>query len=147
MGFRKRQLLGHTRPSWVDEHDPLFLTFCAQPRGVNHFAHPEAWSVVLAEARFQAEKARWRPRLVLAMPDHVHVIAEVPVSPGLDRVGWCFKRGISVRLSIPWQVGFFDHRIRNADSLDEKWKYVLMNPVRGGLVKTPSDWPYVYEVK
>ena len=137
-------MLWHARPSWVDEHDPLFLTFCAKPRGVNHFAHPEAWKAILAEAQHQESKGRWRLRLIVAMPDHIHLIASVPVSPGIDRVGWCFKRGVSLRLRTSWQAGFFDHRIRDADSLSEKWNYVLMNPVRASLVKVATEWPYAY---
>jgi hypothetical protein len=41
------------------------------------------------------------------------------------------------------QEGFFDHRIRSNESAEEKRQYILMNPVRAGLVARPEDWPYV----
>jgi len=47
---------------------------------------------------------------------------------------------------IEWQEGFFDHRIRSSESAEEKRQYILMNPVRAGLVARPDDWPYVLSV-
>ena len=46
---------------------------------------------------------------------------------------------------IRWQRDFFDHRIRRDESHEEKAAYIRNNPVRGGLVKAPEDWPYVWE--
>ena len=46
-------------------------------------------------------------------------------------------------LQVGWQEGFFDHRIRSNESAEEKRRYILMNPVRAGLVTKPEDWPYV----
>jgi hypothetical protein len=39
-------------------------------------------------------------------------------------------------------VGFFDHVLRRQESYDEKWEYVKLNPVRGGLVQNSEDWPW-----
>jgi hypothetical protein len=36
----------------------------------------------------------------------------------------------------------FDHRLRRDESLDEKARYILANPVRAGLVKREEDWPW-----
>jgi hypothetical protein len=41
-----------------------------------------------------------------------------------------------------WQKGSFDHRIRSHEHYLEKRDYVLMNPVRAGLVSKTSEWPY-----
>lgn len=46
-----------------------------------------------------------------------------------------------------WQKGFFDHLIRSNESHAEKWKYVMENPVRGGLVKRTEDWPYAGRIR
>ena len=53
------------------------------------------------------------------------------------------------RQAIPpphWQKGFFDHVIRTGKSYSEKWNYVILNPVRAGLSKSPSEWPYQGEI-
>ena len=41
-----------------------------------------------------------------------------------------------------WQRSFFDHKIRNDASLDEKCRYVLENPVRLGLCSKADDYPW-----
>ena len=82
------------------------------------------------------------------MPDHVHLF----VRGGRDFTlsSWIggVKRAISVTLKTPqlWQSGFFDHILRSDESYAEKWNYVHENPVRAGLVKSTSDWPYKGEV-
>jgi hypothetical protein len=45
-----------------------------------------------------------------------------------------------------WQKGFFDHVLRSSESYDEKWQYVLQNPVRAELVSRNEDWPYQEEI-
>ncbi len=46
-----------------------------------------------------------------------------------------------------WQPGFFDHLIRANESYEQKWEYVLQNPVRAGLVEKWQDWPYQGEIE
>jgi putative transposase len=47
-------------------------------------------------------------------------------------------------MKIDWQHDFFEHRLRQEESLHEKADYILANPVRAGLVKEIEDWPYVF---
>src|SRR6266436_4544226 len=41
-----------------------------------------------------------------------------------------------------WQISFFDHILRTAEDLSKTAEYILLNPVRAGLVKRPEDYPY-----
>ena len=41
-----------------------------------------------------------------------------------------------------WQRSFWDRQIRTSDQYDQKWLYVVNNPVRHGLVETPDAWPF-----
>jgi REP element-mobilizing transposase RayT len=41
-----------------------------------------------------------------------------------------------------WQTDHWDKRIRNPDAYEQKWLYVLNNPLRKGLAAKPEDWPY-----
>jgi REP element-mobilizing transposase RayT len=41
-----------------------------------------------------------------------------------------------------WQISFFDHILRTAEDLSETTEYILLNPVRAGLVQRPRDYPY-----
>lgn len=44
--------------------------------------------------------------------------------------------------NIEWQDGFWDHRLRTDESLEEKAAYILQNPVRAGLVECIEAWPH-----
>jgi putative transposase len=80
--------------------------------------------------------------LVLAMPDHLHVIAKIPRKPDITRMLGELKRDYSHRLPTEWQKGGFDHRLRSYEYYLEKRDYVLQNPVRAGFILKPADWPY-----
>src|SRR5207253_1600289 len=41
-----------------------------------------------------------------------------------------------------WQKESFDHVLRSSESLDAKIDYVLQNPVRKGLVRIASEYPW-----
>jgi hypothetical protein len=41
-----------------------------------------------------------------------------------------------------WQDGFYDHRCREDEDLNEPLQYIEYNPVRAGLVDRPELWPY-----
>jgi putative transposase len=82
------------------------------------------------------------------MPDHVHLVLEAP-SDGADlreavRVwkqvtSYEWKRRTGWRL---WQPGFHDRVLREGDDARPIVRYVLYNPVRAGLVKTPAEYPW-----
>jgi len=81
--------------------------------------------------------------LLLAMPDHIHMLIMVSSNVGIRKFILRFKRACGYGRGIQWQRGAFDHRIRNKDSYLEKWEYILLNPVRAGLVTHQNFWPYV----
>ena len=87
------------------------------------------------------------------MPDHVHLFVRFPLE-GMTLPRWIQglrvvlgKALLEQRRDKPyWQAGFFDHVLRGNESYEEKWAYVVNNPVRAGLVATAEDWPYHGEV-
>jgi hypothetical protein len=40
----------------------------------------------------------------------------------------------------------FHHRIRSWESAEAKYRYLLNNPVRHGLVSSAEEWPYQGEL-
>jgi len=48
--------------------------------------------------------------------------------------------------SFRWLTDHWDTRVRSRDAYEEKWLYVLNNPVRQGLVAKPEDWPFQGEI-
>ena len=45
-----------------------------------------------------------------------------------------------------WQAEFFDRVLRTHESYNGKWRYVIDNPVRAGLVREAEAWPYAGEI-
>lgn len=85
------------------------------------------------------------------MPDHVHFFCcratEESVSLATF-VGkwkeWTSKfahRRLDLKPPL-WQAEFFDHVLRNEDSLREKIAYVRANPVRAGLAEAADNWTF-----
>ena len=56
-----------------------------------------------------------------------------------QRTGFAWKQRHGRRL---WQSGFYDYVLREDDSVPSIVKYIIGNPVRAGLVKDASLYPY-----
>lgn len=82
------------------------------------------------------------------MPDHVHVLAAGSsdqsdlitfVMSFKQETGAVFARRMRKRL---WQFKYYDHILRASDGADRVAFYIWMNPVRKGLCRAPSEYPY-----
>lgn len=82
------------------------------------------------------------------MPDHVHLVLEPSATCDIvtfvgqfknlaQRSAW--RRGV---VGAFWQTGFYDHFLRRDEQLDTVVRYVLENPVRGGLVYARQDYAF-----
>jgi len=83
------------------------------------------------------------------MPDHVHCFVRLAPHLELGTTIRLLKRALSGGIMVRrphWQPGFFDHLLRHHESYSAKWRYVLENPVREGLVTEVNDWPYRGEI-
>jgi REP element-mobilizing transposase RayT len=123
-----------------------FLTLCVDRRVPAFEDLPFAlWAI---EQLLQQAKLRGFAVLAYSlMPDHAHIIPE-----GRDdnanlrslmyswntRTGFAWRRRTGSRL---WQSGYYDHVLRERDNPLGVCRYVLMNPVRAGIVKEPQLYP------
>jgi len=140
----RRKILRHDVPSWVPEGATFFITINSLPRGQNQLAIPAVANALMESIATRVDRGQWWPRLVPFMPDHLHALMVFPDAQDLTAVVRDWKRYTARKEGIRWQRDFFDHRIRNDESLKEKWNYVAQNPIRAGLVLSPDDWPYVF---
>jgi hypothetical protein len=99
---------------------------------------------LLESARFYHERQRWHCRLFLLMPD-LHALLSFPTEISMSRIVGEWKHYASRQWGINWQANYFDHRIRNAPGLAEKYVYILRNPVVKGLCQCEQDWPWVWQ--
>ena len=103
----------------------------------------EAWQVA----------TKWLVGRYIVMPDHVHLFCAPGTQISEPLPLWAaFWKSESARTwprpeeSPIWQRHFWDTQLRRGESYDQKWEYVLANPVRAGLVSRVEDWPYQGEL-
>ena len=83
--------------------------------------------------------------IALLMPDHMHLLISFPQSQKrIQTIVSKWKEWTAKSLKIDWQRDFFEHRLRKEESFREKADYILLNPVRAGLVKEEEDWSCVF---
>jgi len=87
------------------------------------------------------------------MPDHINLFcapADLIPQPLTKWVNFWKShaaRSWARREEAPiWQRHFWDTQLRQGENYEEKWVYVLENPVRAGLVKQSEDWPFLGEI-
>jgi putative transposase len=81
------------------------------------------------------------------MPDHVHVLAEVPGGVSMQDFARQVKQISGFRLkqmtgASPWQVSYYDHILRKEEAIIDVSRYIWDNPVKEGLVTNWLDYPF-----
>ena len=140
----ERKRLHHEVPEWVNSGAMFFITINLAERGSERLVRSEVASPILESAQHYHTNGIWWLRLILLMPNHVHALLTVSPDRQLARTVTAWKSYQTKTLGLHWQAGFFDHRLRSAESLAEKALYVRMNPVRAGLVAQAEQWPHVW---
>jgi len=103
----------------------------------------ETPSRVLAAMHSAASRYGVRLHAYCLMPSHLHVICSG--APGCDVALWLrrFKGGAARRVGGPlWQRSYWDRHARESDDAVAMMLYTLENPVRRGLCKEWTDWPW-----
>ncbi len=82
------------------------------------------------------------------MPDHLHLLLAGDETSSLkdfmkifkQRSGFYFKQERNAPL---WQPSYYDHILRQEESLKEVARYIFENPVRKGLVDDYRAYPFL----
>jgi len=124
----------------------IFLTVCTkdrQPILANQNAHAaliEAWRT----------NPKWLVGRYVVMPDHVHLFCAPATSPPGLLASWVkfWKSEFASHFGQAglWQRHFWDTQLRRGESYEQKWHYVIQNPVRAGLVSAHEEWPFQGEL-
>jgi len=127
----------------------VYVTICTDKRKpvlCSQNAHRfllEAWHAAHA----------WAVGRYVIMPDHIHLFCTPAISEAPSLTSWvCFWKAMASRWwqkiedKPLWQKSFWDTQLKGRESYEEKWNYVLCNPVRAGLCKKPDDWPWQGEL-
>lgn len=86
--------------------------------------------------------------IYLFMPDHLHAILRgttenaeplKAMNKFKQKTGYWFSRNLT---QAQWQKNYYDHLIRNEESVLKQVRYIMDNPVRGGLVTNWIEYPF-----
>jgi REP element-mobilizing transposase RayT len=128
-----------------------FVTFCTHDRK-KWLASDSVHTAFVQFAQRAADEFNVAVGRYIIMPDHVHLfVCGDPefvlatwigaLKQSLARAANQLKSGGQI-----WQEGFFDHMLRNDESMGQKWNYIRENALRAGLVERAEDWPYQGEI-
>jgi REP element-mobilizing transposase RayT len=141
----KRVRLQHSIPPWVKDGEIYFITINTLPRGKNQLATPEVATAIKTAIQNYTNSHKWHPKLAVLMPDHLHLLVSLNTARHtIKEIIAPWKGYLAKNQPIAWQDEFFEHRIRDRASLEEKEQYLRLNPVRAKLVNHPEDWPYLW---
>jgi putative transposase len=124
-----------------------FVTFSTRDR-CEAFSSEARVECVRSEILRTCSERRFALPAGVFMPDHLHLLVR-----GLDegsafkscmklvrqRSSCAFRRAFEER---PWQDGFFERVIRDADDERGVIRYIVENPVRAGLSSCAEEYPY-----
>ncbi len=117
-------------PPWVLRGATFFVTINARTRGTDGLTTGNKPQRLLASAVHYHERGTWWLHLLVIMPDHLHALLVIAPDRELTKVLSAWKAYQTKSLRVGWQAGFFDHRLCNDESFEEKANYIRMNPVR-----------------
>ena len=120
MDLHQRKSLYHNPPFWVDSSAIYFITINCQKRGQNHLCREDESKIILESVRFYHENRKWFVLLILLMPDHIHALLSFGFDQDMARIVKTWKGYVAKQAGIIWQRGFFDHRLRKEEILEEK---------------------------
>jgi REP element-mobilizing transposase RayT len=145
--YNYRRKLPHLQP----DNKIIFITFSTSKRWIL----PNLARDIVMETCLRGDGHRFELHALVVMPDHVHLA----LTPGWDERG-TFSipeimqeiKSVSAHRIIKetghvgrvWQEESFDRALRREEDLVAKIQYVVNNPVRAGLVSTPSEYRWIW---
>jgi REP element-mobilizing transposase RayT len=126
-----------------------FVTICTANR-IPYFSDSRLAKITVDEMTFRREKEQINLFCYCIMPDHLHLLLSLASDFQGTLQDWvsAFKRFTARTASelcdvkLLWQKNFYDHVLRNDESLLETAKYIVHNPVRKGMVSNWESYPY-----
>jgi REP element-mobilizing transposase RayT len=104
---------------------------------------------IVQESLIHSDGNRYKLRAWVIMPNHVHFMITPLASWKLSSIVQKFKSFTSHETNKAldrdgkfWQEDYFDRYIRDYEHFVDTVSYIENNPVKAGLCKKSSDWPW-----
>lgn len=134
--------------------------FAGYDNALDHNSSGPYWLSDPANAALVAESLHWCAERYFKlwafciMSNHVHVLMKHRKTAPLLNI--ILKRhkgytGLHCNKTLGrhgkyWQEETYDHVVRNDTEFQRIWHYIVMNPVKAGLVTDWRDWPWTFSV-
>jgi putative transposase len=146
------------RRAYIPGGSYFFTLVTYQRRPV--FSTPESVDLLRNAFRYTIERLPFKIIASVILPDHIHIIWELPSDSGDYSTRWRlikshftrhWKEKETVNISVSrqgkgesgvWQRRFWEHYLRDEDDLARHIEYIHFNPVKHGLVDSPAKWNY-----
>ena len=81
------------------------------------------------------------------MPDHLHLLLtlhdRLPLGRAIARLKSKSKLSL-IAAGLRWQGNYYEHRLREADSIESVLLYIFLNPYRAGLIASADTYPWFW---
>ena len=125
-----------------------FLTLCFHQRR-RYGANPGLASWLTSRLRTHTTACGFFVHAYCVMPDHMHILAAATGDESnLIKFVESFKQDTAIAFARRtrrrlWQFKYYDRILRASDSADRVAWYIWLNPVRQGLCRAPSEYPFL----
>jgi REP element-mobilizing transposase RayT len=138
-------------PHYQKDNRILFITYCSWHR----WSLPDVAKDLALESCLRANGRKYSLYAAVVMPDHVHLLCMALMddngSISIPEITRTIKSESAHRINKVlgrsgrvWQDESFDHILRGDESLRKKALYILENPVRAGLVRSPREYRWLW---
>lgn len=146
------------RRAWLPGGTYFFTVVAHDRRPI--LTDPTALGALRAAFRRELHAGSLRLDAIVILPDHLHCLWTQPPDDAdfarpWQRIKATVSRAVADRLEGPrnasrrsrgergiWQRRYWEHAIRDEADLARHIDYIHFNPVRHGLVQSPSAWPH-----
>ena len=139
-------------PPWVLQQRAIFKElerWLDRSQWEPKLAQPEIASIIMEAIEHRQQRGTWQMLQFVVMPTHLHFFCEVgnqelkPILEDFKRwTGHQAAKLLSQSGTRFWQSEWFDHWSRSEDQDDRIVNYIRYNPVKAGLVREYTQWPY-----
>jgi REP element-mobilizing transposase RayT len=138
-------------PHYQGDYKAIFITFSAHLRWIL----PAAARTIALDSCIWGNKSQYNLHAAVVMPDHVHLaltplydgdscLSVAEIMEGMKSASAHKMNLLLSRAGQVWQRESFDRVLRLEESMRAKIEYIVQNPVRAGLVKIASDYPWLW---
>ena len=137
------------------EREKLVMIDKYEDSGVGQcFMRDDRVAQIVKDTLFYYDGKKYKIIAWCIMPNHVHILIEVFNGFSLSEIIHSWKsysanqiNKLLNRTGQVWMMEYFDRYIRDYEHFDKVVNYIHNNPVKAGLVKSPSEyrWSSAYE--